>query len=1381
MQPGADRNAPEWDPPFHVRFRGKGVQTFESLIKLSGSGAGKMDWRPPQVFHPRIMRPVTVEPGTITESKVFQFASVAGISEEFRGSITKPPRRLHQFFEGYCHSAQSGTAVVLESEQLTYADLEFRANRLAHLLIARGDGPGRRAGILLNRSAQTYVALLAVLKAGSAFVPLDPSYPADRLAFIAADAGLTVVLTDSELAASHPGLPCQVLCLDREEPALSGMPSARPALPDEGDTIAYVMYTSGTTGRPKGVAVTHANICHFLSVCTPIYGVRSHDRVYQGMTIAFDFSIEEIWPTFIAGGTLISGPIDGRRLGPALAEFLIEQKVNVFCCVPTLLATLDRDVPSIHTLVVGGEPCPLDLVERWSRSGRRILNTYGPTETTVTATWCELKPGRTVTIGRPMPGYRIHLLDESLQPVPHGEAGEICIGGAGVAQGYVNSPELTAAKFVADPFELGRRLYRSGDLGRLTADGEIEFLGRIDDQVKVRGYRIELKEIEAVLLEDPEVASAIVTVYPANSAVQDLAAYITVRGPCSLNSVRERLVAEMRSRLPAYMLPAYIEVLDVMPSLPNGKAARLSLPPPVLGRVTFPSGDYEPPSTPLEHKIAAVWQALFGLERISIDSDFFLELGGHSLLAAQLVTRLRQQPETAALSVADVYTHPTIRALAAGVGRQTEAAAAAPGRAARRHSSSRVFTAGLVQLGLLYPLLAAFGAPVSFFMVQHSSSGAFSFTRIALLMPLLEVLVSLLVPLALKWLLIGRFRPGEYQLWGWYFCRWWIVRKSLEFSPLRFFAGSPLMPVYARLLGARVKNGCQINTAHFHLPDLIEIDEGASIGYDAEIQPFVIEGGWLRLAPIRIGAGAFIGAKAVVLAGAEIGSHARVAEQTLVSSGQRIPDFETWMGSPAQRTKRPKDLLAEIETLGQAPRRISTPLWAAFGITAVLLQALPLALAIPGVLLIAWAGATKGFPAALMATPLAGLIFVVATCLVILGAKRAVMPNARPGIYPHYSWFGFQKWTADQLMFLSLTLTNSLYATLYVLPWLRALGARIGPRSEVSTVSHVDPDLLTLGSETFVADIASVGAATYHNGWVALARTEVGNRTFLGNASMIRSGTLPDHCLIGVQSVVPREGVRAGSSWLGCPAIFLPRREAAPSFAERLTYKPPFRLLAYRLFVELFRSVLPASLFYALGTTVTTLGSRLPLHTTAAAVLAMPWLYLVSAAALTLVAVVLKWAIVGRYHPRVEPLWAPFVRHSELITGVYEGFVVPALAMLVTGTPWIGTILRLFGVHMGNRVYCETTFTTEFDLLRVGDDAVIGRAASLQTHLFEDRVMKMSTVTVGRGAEIGARSVVLYDATVGEYANLDALSLAMKGEVIPPSTNWRGIPARSAM
>jgi non-ribosomal peptide synthetase component F len=248
---------------------------------------------------------------------------------------------------------------------------------------------------------------------------------------------------------------------------VSAEPATRLKIVPTRSSLCYIIYTSGTTGRPKGVAVTQASICNFLSACLPIYDVVAADRVYQGMTLAFDFAIEEVWPTFAAGATLVAGPIDHRRLGAGLTTFLNEQKITVLCCVPTLLGTIERDVPTLRTLLVGGEACPADLVKRWSRPGRRMLNTYGPTETTVTATWTELVPDKLVTIGRPLPTYTVHILNDELRPVQPGVCGEICIGGPGVALGYVNSPELTAERFVLDPFDGGpdARLYRTGDLG----------------------------------------------------------------------------------------------------------------------------------------------------------------------------------------------------------------------------------------------------------------------------------------------------------------------------------------------------------------------------------------------------------------------------------------------------------------------------------------------------------------------------------------------------------------------------------------------------------------------------------------------------------------------------------------------------------------------------------------------------------------------------------------------------------------------------------------------------------------------------------------------------------------------------------------------------
>ena len=452
--------------------------------------------------------------------------------QPFYTFIDKPVKYMANFFEQTCLRYPDHLAVICGSAQLTYLQLDRRANRLARLLLQDGLLEGQTVGIYMQRSVNTYVALLAVLKAGGAFVPLDPSFPADRVAFIAQDANLQFLLTTSTMREHTQGLACRVLELDQAKEALAAQSSTDPYIRVSPTSLCYIIYTSGTTGRPKGVGISHANIANFLRVIPSVYDVRCTDRVYQGMSTAFDFSVEEIWPTWIVGATLVAGPTDSRRLGHGLREFLSEQQISVLYCVPTLLATIDQDVPSVRTLLVGGEACPPDLVARWSRPERRMLNTYGPTETTVTATWCELSPGRPVTIGIPLPTYHIYLLDEQLCPVEHGQSGEICIGGPGVGLGYINRPDLTSSKFIDNPIESERavapRLYRSGDLGRFTPSGEIAYLGRIDTQVKIRGYRIELAEIENVIREDQAVENAVVKPLEQDGVVQDLAAYVTL-------------------------------------------------------------------------------------------------------------------------------------------------------------------------------------------------------------------------------------------------------------------------------------------------------------------------------------------------------------------------------------------------------------------------------------------------------------------------------------------------------------------------------------------------------------------------------------------------------------------------------------------------------------------------------------------------------------------------------------------------------------------------------------------------------------------------------------------------------------------------------------
>ena len=1291
---------------------------------------------------------------------------------------TRSLKRLQQVFESSATANPDALALVCGEERLSYAALEARSNQLSHYLRRQGIHEHDRIGLLLERSVASYVALLAILKAGAVFVPLDVSFPADRLAFIAEDADLALVVTTASLHRNVTEISCPTLVLENAASAIATEPPTRPVLPITDEGTCYILYTSGTTGRPKGVAVSHASICNFVTVCSPIYGVQAQDRVYQGMTLAFDFSVEEVWPTFAAGATLVAGPTDHRRLGGDLNQFLCEQKITVFCCVPTLLATLEHDVPSLRLLLVGGEACPADLVTRWSRAGRRMLNTYGPTETTVTASWAELRPGRPVTIGRPLPTYCIHIVDETLRPVASGQSGEICIGGPGVAEGYLNQPRLTGERFVADPLcSRGGRMYRTGDLGRMTPEGEVEYQGRIDTQVKIRGYRVELSEIESLLSADENVANALVKLTTGTDGVAELAAYVMVRGQPDFALLRQQLHTRLRQQLPTYMVPGFIEQIEHLPMLPSNKADRSRLPAPSSQRL----GEHihgRPPETPREQELAAVWSRVLGLQVHSVEADFFLDLGGHSLLAAQVVSQLRRNPAMGQVALADLYAHPTIEQLALHL--QHQAPVQSVARQRMRHSSRRVACGGLVQGLLLYLSLIPWLAPTVLLVVLLTESAlapvaqGFAVVLVAALAPLL----ALLLPVAAKWLLLGRVRPGRYPLWGWFFCRWWLARKLLQTAPLDFLAGSPLLPLYLRLLGARVGHSCYLGTTHFDVPDLITIGDHASIGYDAELDPTHVTDGYLFVTPIQVGARAYVGTNAVISGGGQVGCGSRLGEQSLLTAGQTIPDGASWSGSPAKPTVADPQLdhLTTMMPADSWPPLLLT----GFVLGFLLLQWLPTLLLVPGLVLI-WAVSEGNLGLGLALTPVAGLIHVLVTILVVVLGKRLVLSRVQPGIYPLRSLFGLRKWFGDRLMQLGLSQINTLYSTLYLLPFLRLLGVRVGPRAEVSTVAHIDPDLLTLGPECFVADLAVIGAARFYNGHVVLGETALGSRAFVGNAALVSGDTrLPADSLIGVLSVAPAGSIAPGTSWLGSPAIFLPRRQSSGNFDESVTYRPPLHLVLCRLVIEFVRVVLPSTLTFA-GLFVMALGimSWLQSWSLVAVALVVPFLYLGISTLLTLVVVGLKWLLMGRYRPRVEPQWSHFVWRTELITGLYENVAVPWLLHWLAGTPWMASALRLFGARLGRRIYLETTYLTEFDLVHVDHDAAIAGQASLQTHLFEDRVMKMSTVTIGPGCTVGPRAVVLYDATLAAGAELDGLSLVMKGEVLPPASRWRGIPAQS--
>ncbi|HKH48757.1 MAG TPA: amino acid adenylation domain-containing protein [Thermoanaerobaculia bacterium] len=577
---------------------------------------------------------------------------------------------IHQLFAEQAALHPERPAVVLGGSRLTYGELDARAGELAASLRGLGVGPDTIVGLCVERSLELAVGILGVLKAGGAYLPLDPAYPADRLAYMIEDSGAPVLLTQSHLAAGLPSHRARVICLDGGEPLPAAGGAARAGAAGAGH-LAYVIYTSGSTGRPKGVGVSHGNLVHS-TLARLAYYERPVKSFLLLSSFAFDSSVAGIFGSLCQGGTLVL-PDGGPQLDPVQLNALIASAgITHMLALPSLYSALLAEArpgehASLKTVIVAGEACPADLVARHHDRcpGALLYNEYGPTEGTVWSSVAALPrelPGGRVSIGRPIANTRAYLLDHEMEPVPAGFAGELLIGGPGLTRGYLRQPALTAERFVPDPFggEPGRRLYRTGDLARWLPSREIDFLGRIDHQVKIRGFRIELGEIEAALLRFPGLREAVVVAREDEPGDKRLVAYLVPAGAPApdLQAVRDAL----RQELPEHMVPSAFVPLDEVPRTPNGKVDRKALPAPGATRLR---GELLAPRTPVEEVVAGIWADLLGLDAVGVQDNFF-ELGGHSLLATRGVSRLREAFRVD-LTLPDLFAAPRVEQMAAFV------------------------------------------------------------------------------------------------------------------------------------------------------------------------------------------------------------------------------------------------------------------------------------------------------------------------------------------------------------------------------------------------------------------------------------------------------------------------------------------------------------------------------------------------------------------------------------------------------------------------------------------------------------------------------------------------------------------------------------------
>jgi amino acid adenylation domain-containing protein len=594
---------------------------------------------------------------------------------------------IHQLFEAQVEKTPDAVAVVFEDKQLTYWQLNQRANQLAHYLQKLGVRPEVLVGICVERSLEMIIGILSILKAGGAYLPLDPTYPKDRLALILEDANTPLLLTQQKLEKLLPKNQSQIICLDADWQIINQESQENIDTKVKSNNLAYIIYTSGSTGKPKGVMVEHKSLVNYTEAACRHYQIEKCDRILQFASICFDAAAEEIFPCLVRGAKLV---LQSDRMLSSISAFLQqcnESKITVLD-LPTAfwhqitieLAENNFQLPEqLRLIIIGGEQASPQNVEAWHKKvGKtvKLINSYGPTETTIVATISNLsyleKLNHTffqVPIGKPISNILVYILDDHLQPTPIGVTGEIYIGGAGVTRGYLNRPELTAEKFIPNPFsnQLGSRLYKTGDLARYLPDGNIEFIGRMDDQAKIRGFRIEIGEIEATLSEHPEIREAVVIVREDRQDDKRLVAYVVPQSTeISLVELRKLL----KSKLPNYMIPNAFVLLEKLPLTPNGKIDRRALPAPDTSHLQSEENLYLT-LTPVQEMLSGIWAEILGVKQVGIHDNFF-ELGGHSLLATRVISQILKAFKVE-LPLRSLFESATIAELAKEIDKITKA------------------------------------------------------------------------------------------------------------------------------------------------------------------------------------------------------------------------------------------------------------------------------------------------------------------------------------------------------------------------------------------------------------------------------------------------------------------------------------------------------------------------------------------------------------------------------------------------------------------------------------------------------------------------------------------------------------------------------------
>ncbi len=1282
------------------------------------------------------------------------------------------------------------TALIFHDKSLTYAELDRWSDAVAIYLANQGIGRNANVGVWWQRGLELHIIILGIVKTGAAYVPVDREIPAERVEVILQEVGAAACFSMQQLNVDCPML------------VIPEMPSATESLHlaiqmqkigPSPDDCAYVLYTSGSTGKPKGIPINHKQICHLVRSEQTILQINADDKVYQGFSVSFDMWCEETWISYFVGATLWVSDNTTSKAIDELGDTLKRENITVLHAVPSLLAVMENSQPLLRLVNAGGEACTPQVLAKWAKEGMQFFNSYGPTETTVTATIAALKAGDNIIIGQPLPNYNLGVVDEELNLVPVGEAGELVITGPGVSSGYVKLPHLTKEKFVAKPASLialpGNTIYRTGDIAIINKDGSVDMHGRLDDQIKLRGYRIELGEIESKLNAIAGVRSAAVAVKKDNAGQEHLVGYVVTEG---LAYIEENVFrAELSKGLPSYMIPSSIMVLPEMPRMPSGKINRKALPiPAFLTDDLDGAAETLDLNAPVADRIIAVLHKTFPNRTIDPSMDFFTDLGGHSLLAAGFVSQLRRDAGLPKASLKDVYINRPLSNLIDVWATRAEVKER-PKRVFNKIPALRHITCWAAQTVALLVIYGLFAFQIFipylgyYYVDQETSNIAYSIiTSLALFSLIPPIFTSLCV--ATKWIVIGKMKEGDYPLWGTYYFRWWFVKTMQRLLPAQFLNGTPLYPAYLRLLGVKIAPDAQISDFTFGAEDLITIGSDVSISSQTNLNNAFVEDGLLKLRRITLGDHAYIGSSAVISGDSQMEAWSELQDLSFLQPGKTIGSGEVWQGSPAQfKEKKNIEDLPQPLTVSTFTRRKYKMIFILSIMVFPFIILLPLLPTIITINNLDNAASDYDFTY-MIGAPLLALLYIVLFAAETILLTQLLQRNIKPGKYPIYSMFYVRKWFSDQLMSLSLIVLHPIYATVYVAGFFRALGAKIGKDTEISTASSVTHALLEIGDGAFVADAVTLGEADVRAQQLILDKTVIENNSFVGNSALIPQGYhLNSNMLIGVLSTPPDQQQMAANDardWFGSPAIPLPRRQESNPFPPELTIHPNFGRKLARSIVEFIRIILPESAIICCSILFIAYGHDLVVEKPLWKIIVyFPFYYLffmgIPAFLLT---VLLKWVFIGKYKPKQRPMWSWNVWRSEAITSTYEALSIPFFLEYLQGTPWLPVVMRLLGVKTGKRVFMNTTDITEFDMVTICDDAALNIDCGPQTHLFEDRVMKVGSVKIGARSSIGAGTIILYDSELGDDTNIEALSLVMKGERLSPGTDWTGSPVKPA-